>query len=70
MKKKLPRNFPAPPCVIGEPDSELIAVCQDYERLAWFMTARDLGIPLEQWARDTLNEAAQKQLRRTEGDSR
>lgn len=70
MKKKLPRDLPAPPCVLGEPDSELIAACQPHEWLSWFMTARDAGVPLDRWARDALNEAARKQLQRTEGDSR
>lgn len=69
MKKKLPRHFPAPPCVMGEPDSELYVECVDHERIAWFMTARDAGKSLDEWARDALNEAAKQQLRRTGGES-
>lgn len=65
MKKKPPRNFPAPPCVMGEPDSELIANCQDHEKLSWLMTARDAGKSLDDWVRDALNEAAQRELQRS-----
>lgn len=69
MKKKLPRNLPAAPCAMGEPDSELIAECQDHEWLAWFMTARDAGKSVDEWARETLNEAARQQLPRSREDS-